>query len=156
VMIGRGTAAAPQYPANAPLSANPFSVSATYKAGVLAAMAAYERNAAETTIWSVAGSAMATKSIKLVASYQKQDQGHTMASNALTKAWVMGANFDVSSGTFLLGYGQKSPEGQATTKQLGLGYEHNLSKRTYLYVDASNKKAAKSVNFFGVGIQHKF
>ena len=156
VFIGRGTADAPQYPANSPLSANPFSVSATYRAGILAAMAAYERNAAETTIWSVAGSAMAGKALKLVASYQEQDQSHTVASNAHTKAWVAGANYDVGTGVVLLGYGQKSPEGQVKTRQVALGYEHNLSRLTYLYVDASNRKAARSVNFFDVGIQHKF
>lgn len=154
--IGRGTAAAPQYPANSMLDTNPYSVSATYKAGPYAAMLATERNAAETRLWSAAASAMASPALKLVASYQRQDQGHTVARNAVTKAWVTGANYSVGASTFLFGYGHKRPEGAVKTKQLGLGWEYNLSPRTYLYLDASNRKAATSVNFYGTGIFHRF
>ena len=155
-LIGRGTAAAPQYPANSPLRSNPYSVSATYKAGPYAAMLATERNAAETKIWSVAGSVMASTALKLVASYQRQDQGATLARNPVTKAWVAGANYVMGAETFLLGYGRKQPDGAVQTKQLGLGWEHSLSTRTYLYVDAGNRKAATSVNFYGGGIFHRF
>ncbi|MES2262884.1 MAG: porin [Pseudomonadota bacterium] len=154
--IGRGSAAAPQYPANSTLASNPYSVSATYKAGPYAAMLATERNAAETKLWSVAASAMAAPALKLVASYQRQDQGHTVARNPVTKAWVVGANYLMGQETFLAGYGRKQPDGAVQTKQLGLGWEHNLSARTYLYLDASNRKAATSVNFYGAGIFHRF
>ncbi len=156
VIIGRGTAAQPQYPANATLESNPYSVSGTYMGGIFGAMLAFERNAAETTLWSVAGSVMARPNVKLVASYQKQDQDHTLASNAVTTAWVTGVNWDVGPGTILAGYGQKSPDGVAKTKQTSLGYEYNLSTRTYLYVDATRRASATSVNFYGVGIFHKF
>jgi len=156
VLIGRGTQAAPQYAANAALTSNPYSVSATYRAGIFAAMLAAERNAAETKLWSVAGSVQARPDLKLVASYQSQDQEHTVAVNPVTKAWVVGANLDIGPGTLLAGYGRKTPDGAVPTKQLGLGYEYGLSKRTFLYVDASNRKAVTSVNFYGVGIHHNF
>ncbi|MRV76654.1 porin [Duganella sp. FT92W] len=155
-LIGRGTAAAPQYPANSPLKSNPYSVSATYKTGPYAAMLAAERNAAETKIWSVAGSAMASPALKLTASYQRQDQGATLARNPVTNAWVTGANYTMGAETFLFGYGQKQPDGVVKTKQVGLGWEHSLSARTYLYADAGNRKAATSVNFYGGGIFHRF
>ncbi|RFP13273.1 porin [Duganella sp. BJB488] len=155
-LIGRGTAAAPQYAANAALTSNPYSVSATYRAGILGAMLATERNAAETRLWSVAGSVQARPDLKLVASYQSQDQEHTVAVNPVTKAWVVGANLDIGPGTLLAGYGRKTPDGAVPTKQIGLGYEYYLSKRTFLYTDVSNRKAATSVNFYGVGIHHKF
>jgi predicted porin len=155
-LIGRGTAAAPQYPANSPLKSNPYSVSATYKTGPYAAMLATERNAAETKLWSVAGSAMATPALKLTASYQRQDQSATLARNPITKAWVTGANYTTGAETFLFGYGQKQPDGVVKTKQVGLGWEHSLSARTYLYLDAGNRKAASSVNFYGTGIFHRF
>ncbi len=155
-LIGRGTAAAPQYAANAALTSNPYSVSATYRAGIFGAMLAAERNAAETKLWSVAGSVQARADLKLVASYQSQDQKHTVAVSPVTKAWVIGANLDVGPGILLAGYGRKTPDGAVPTRQLGLGYEYYLSKRTFLYVDASNRKAATSVNFYGVGIHHKF
>ncbi|MYN15139.1 porin [Rugamonas sp. FT107W] len=155
-LIGRGTQAAPQYAANAALNSNPYSVSATYRAGIFAAMLAAERNAAETKLWSVAGSVQARPDLKLVASYQSQDQEHTVAVNPVTKAWVVGANLDIGPGTLLAGYGRKTPDGAVPTKQIGLGYEYGLSKRTFLYVDASNRKAVTSVNFYGVGIHHNF
>ncbi|MBP1202377.1 putative porin [Duganella sp. 1411] len=156
VIVGRGTTAKPQYPANATLESNPYSVSGTYRGGIFGAMLAYERNAAETTLWSVAGSVQANPDVKLVASYQKQDQSHTMATNYDTKAWVTGLNWNVGLGTILAGYGQKSPDGLAKTKQTSVGYEYNLSTRTYLYADLSRRAAATSVNFYGVGIFHKF
>jgi predicted porin len=138
------------------LRSYPYSVSATYKAGPYAAMLATERNAAETKIWSVAGSAMASAALKLVASYQRQDQSPTVARNPVTKAWVVGANYGMGAEMFLLGYGRKQPDGALKTKQVGLGWEHSLSPRTYLYVDAGNRKAATSVNFFGTGMFHRF
>lgn len=44
-IIGRGTAAAPQFPANSMAPVNPYSVSATATQGPFSAYAAYERNA---------------------------------------------------------------------------------------------------------------
>jgi predicted porin len=159
VVVGRGTTAAPQYVANAEASTNPFSVSATYKNGPAAAMLAYERNAVESKIWSIAGSVLATPELKLLASYSRQDQEHTRLFNTKTKAWVLGANYTMGPGKFLAGYGQKSPDGLTKTKQFSLGYEYSLSKRTYVYVDASRKKGVTNpatINFYDVGVNHSF
>ncbi|MBB3121895.1 porin [Pseudoduganella violacea] len=155
-IIGRGTALAPQYPANAVPSANPYSVSATYTAPSFSLMAGGERNAVETKLWSVAAWVKPIADLKLMASYQHQDEGHTKAVNDTTKAWVVGANYTVGMGKILAGYGRKEPDGLPKTKQFSLGYEHNLSARTYLYIDASNKKAATKVNTFSLGVHHNF
>jgi predicted porin len=155
-IIGRGTALLPQYRANSPASANPFSISATYKNGPLGAMVGVERNGIESDLWSVAGSVKPAKSLKLMAIYAHQDRGHTMAANESTKAWVLGANYTLASGTVLLGYGRKEPEGVTSTRQLSIGYEHALSKRTYVYADASRKENALSVNHVDVGIRAAF
>ena len=40
--------------------------------------------------------------------------------------------------------------------QASIGYVYNLSPRTYLYVDASNKKATTTANFYSLGIHHNF
>jgi predicted porin len=163
--VGRGTAAAPQYPANAEGSSNPFSVSGTYKNGPIGAMVAYERNAIETKLWSIAGSLLPMPELKLMASYTQQDRDHTAAINPKTKAWVLGANYTMGPGKILAGYGQKSPDGVAKTKQFSLGYEYSLSKRTYLYVDASRKDAntvlatpnvTTKINHYDVGVNHAF
>ncbi len=155
-IIGRGTALLPQYRANSEASANPFSISATYKRGNVGAMLAVERNGIESELWSVAASIKPVKELKLMAIYGHQDRGHTMAINESTKAWVLGANYTLASGTLLLGYGRKSPEGVTRTEQLSIGYEYPLSKRTYLYADASRKENAITVNHFDIGIRASF
>ena len=159
-LVGRGTTAVPQYGANFEASANPYSIAATYKNGPIAAMLANERNAVESRLWSVAASIFATPELKLMASYQRQNQEHTRLINPLTKAWILGANYTMGPGKFLAGYGQKSPDGIAKTKQLSLGYEYSLSKRTYLYADASKKKGGvqvpNTINTYALGVNHAF
>jgi predicted porin len=72
-------------------------------------------------------------------------------------------------GKLLAGYGQKHPDGATKTKQMSLGYEYSLSKRTYLYLDASRKKdssnqnvfphptvAGATFNHYDVGVNHSF
>lgn len=164
-----GRAIGTQYPVGAEASANPFSISATYNNGPAALMLGYERNAVETKVMSVAGSFMATPELKLMALYTRQDQDNTSAALALpgakTNAWVLGANYTMGPGKFLVGYGQKDPDNWVKTKQLSLGYEYSLSKRTYLYIDASRKKGPqnvntlrneRSVNYYDLGVNHSF
>jgi len=159
-IIGRGNAGAPQYPAGAEASANPFSVSATYHNGPAALMAAYERNAIESTVWSVGASVEATPELRLMGTFTRLDEAHSRPSNADTSSWVLGANYTRGSGTFLAGYGQKDVDGLDKVKQLSLGYEYSLSKRTYLYIDVSRKKGLpgnrSTVNQYDIGINHSF
>ncbi|HEX9171636.1 MAG TPA: porin [Telluria sp.] len=164
-LVGRGSVSAPQFPANWEAPVNPFSVSTTYKNGPVAAMLAYERNAVETKLISAAASMFATPELKLMGSYTRQDRNTTVLANPKTKAWVLGANYTMGPGKLMAGYGQKSPDGVAKTKQFSLGYEYSLSKRTYLYVDASRKQAnvnlatpgvTTKVNHYDVGISHAF
>ncbi|MEN3274248.1 MAG: hypothetical protein V7631_38 [Massilia sp.] len=154
--IGRGTEAAPQYPVGAQATANPFSVTGTYNNGPAALMVGYERNAVETKVMAVGASFMVTPDLKLMGTATRQDQENIAAVNPKTKAWVLGANYALGPGKILAGYGQKDPDGQVKTKQMSLGYEYSLSKRTYLYVDASRKKAQNSVNYYDLGVNHSF
>jgi predicted porin len=159
-LVGRGTAVLPQYPANAETSVTPYSISATYKNGPVAAMLANERNAVETRLWSIATSIFATPELKLMASYQRQNQDHTKLTNPMTKAWVLGANYTMGPGKVLVGYGQKNPDGVTKTKQTSIGYEYSLSKRTYVYADASHKKGGtqvpQTINTYSLGVNHAF
>jgi predicted porin len=157
--------ALPGYPGGAEGSVNPFSATGTYKNGPVGAMLAYERNAVETRLWSIAGSVMATPELKLMASYTRQDRSHTALTNPKTKAWVLGANYTMGPGKILAGYGQKSPDGVVKSKQMSIGYEYSLSKRTYLYADASRKDAntvaatpgvATRINHYDIGVNHAF
>lgn len=155
-VVGRGTLAAPQYGANAQASANPFSISGTYKAGKIGAMVGYERNGIESSVFSIAGSYTPMTPLKLMASYSDQDRGHTMATNESVTSWLVGANYATFGGTVLFGYGHKKPDGVVKTKQLSIGYEYPLSKRTFIYTDASQRKAATTLRYFDLGIRHTF
>ncbi|MDN2673020.1 porin [Janthinobacterium sp. SUN026] len=151
-------------PANVVPESNPYSVSATYNNAQFAAMAAYERNGLQAKLWSVGASFNPIAELKLMATYQHQDDGNFKIVNTDTKSWVLGANYDVGPGKIRAGYGQKTPDGVAKTKQASLGYDYNLSKRTYLYADISNKKSASltnynnttSVSYIGLGLHHNF
>lgn len=156
VIIGRGTALAPQFPANSPAAEAPYSVTGTILNGPLGLMAAYERNGVETDIWSVGASYKPINALKLMATYQRQDQDYTVPFNATTRAWVIGANYNVGPGKVLAGFGRKSPDGVTATRQYSLGYEYNLSVRTYLYSDVSTRHADTHVNYYSLGIHHNF
>ncbi|MEJ7808079.1 MAG: porin, partial [Telluria sp.] len=122
----------------------------------IGAMAAMERNGVESTLWSVAASYKPMPALKLMAIYSHQDRGHTMLANESTKAWVAGANYTIMNGTLLLGYGRKAPDAVTATRQLSIGYEYPLSKRTYVYADASRKENAITVNHLDLGIRASF
>ena len=158
-----GAAPASVYALGAEASTNPFSISATYKNGPAALMVATERNAVETRLWSIAGAIYPVPELKVMASYQRQNQDHTKAIDPMTKAWVLGANYTMGPGKLLAGYGQKSPDGFTKTKQVSLGYEYSLSKRTYVYADASRRngpvapsKISTTLNIYSLGVNHAF
>ena len=157
---GRNAAGTPaQYPSGSEGSTTPYSISATYKNGPVALMLANERNAVETRLWSIAGALYPVPELKLMASYQRQNQDHTKLVNPMTKAWILGANYTMGPGKVLAGYGQKTPDGIAKTKQVSLGYEYSLSKRTYVYADASRRTGGVQVtnaNIYSLGVNHAF
>ncbi|MGZ3183216.1 MAG: porin [Telluria sp.] len=159
-VVGTGTTTSPQFPANAEAAVTPYSLSTTYKNGPAALMFATERNAVATRLMSIAGYVMATPDLKLMASYQRQNQDTTKLTNPYTKAWVIGANYTMGAGKFLAGMGQKRPDGLPTVKEYSVGYEYSLSKRTYLYADGSRKNGLttvpSSVTTYQMGINHAF
>lgn len=167
-IIGRGTAAAPQYPVGARAEAYPYSVSATYMApGSTPKWAVYlgsERNSTEVKWHSLGAYVRPMPALKLMASYGRQDLGHILAANDSVSTWMLGANYTYGPGKFLVGYGQKDPDGQLKTKQFSVGYEYNLSPRTYLYLDLSQKKlpltptatSDTNQNHYALGIHHNF
>ena len=167
--IGNGAS----YATGAQASANPFSIAGTYNNGPAAAMLAYERNAVESKVWSVAGSFSVSPEMKLMATYTHHDQEHTNTFRPTVKGAEIGMTYGMGPGKMLVGFGLKKQEETTRlhdliTRQYSLGYEYSLSKRTYLYVDASRKTniftydtlgfvAGSSVkNFYDVGLNHSF
>ncbi len=155
-IAGRGTTAAPQYPANANPSVSPYSVSAVYRQGDATALVAYERNGIESSLWTIGAAGKVAGDVRLMASMARQDRSHTAAVNAGTRSWVLGVTAPVGNGTVLFGVGSKKPDGAVQTKQASLGYEYALSKLTFLYADASRKAAATTVHYVDLGIRKSF
>jgi predicted porin len=161
-----GVAPATVYPINAEASVNPFSVTGTYNNGPFGAVLGYERNAVEHKVYSIGGSFAATTDLRVMAVYTHLDQAHTRADVPRVKAWILGANYALGPGKINAGYGQKHPENAATTKQLSLGYDYSLSKRTFVFLDASRKKdittangsfaIPSTVNTYDIGLNHSF
>lgn len=146
-------------PALANAVAVPYSATVTYNMGIVGAMAAVERNAIQDKVWSLAASVTPITDLKLMASYQKKNlaAANVAAATSDAKAWILGANYVMGAGKFLAGYGQQTPDVGAKTKQASLGYEYSLSKRTFVYAEASNKKTSPvTTNYYGVGVHHNF
>lgn len=168
-IVGRGTTVAPQYPAGSRAQAYPYSVSATYSApGTMPQYAVYagsERNSTEVKWHSVGAYYRPIPALKLMGSYGRQDMSHIRAINDTMKSWVLGANYNVGVGLVRFGYGQRDTDGEVKTKEISVGYEHNISPRTYLYLDLSQKKVPTSTapassdmnqNHYALGIHHNF
>jgi len=169
-VTGVGTGAT--YAPGAQASANPFSIAGTYNNGPAAAMLAYERNAVESKVWSLAGSFSVTPELKLMGTYSRQNLEHTNSQRPTIKGAELGATYAVGPGKMLVGFGLKKQDENVRlhdliTRQYSLGYEYSLSKRTYLYVDASRKTnivsqvtgaaaPSSTVNHYDVGMNHSF
>jgi predicted porin len=168
-----GVGAGASYPVGAQASANPFSIAGTYNNGPAAAMLAYERNAVESKVWSLAGSFSLTPELKLMGTYSRQNQEHTNTFQPTIKGAELGLTYAMGPGKMLAGFGLKKQDDTTRlhdliTRQYSLGYEYSLSKRTYLYVDASRKtnvfkfaadgtvNGASNRNIYDIGLNHSF
>jgi predicted porin len=173
-LAGIGGGAASYTGTNPMASANPFSIAGTYNNGPAAAMLAYERNAVESKVWSAAASYSLTPELKLMGTYSRQNQEHTNTFRPTIKGGELGLTYAMGPGKMLVGFGLKKQDDTTRlhdliTRQYSLGYEYSLSKRTYLYVDASRKvnvfsvnkttglvDGSPTVNFYDIGLNHSF
>lgn len=153
---------------------HPISVSASYNNGPFSGAINYERNGLETKFWNLGASFKVTPEIKLMGSYatQKITRNITAPYAALpagadvkTDAYLLGGQFTVGSGVILAGYGHSDTKAVGTstkTRQFSVGYEHNLSKRTFLYADFSNGRVSPpagpsvTTHMVDVGVHHNF
>jgi predicted porin len=173
-LAGIGGGAASYTGTNPMASANPFSIAGTYNNGPAAAMLAYERNAVESKVWSAAASYSLTPELKLMGTYSHQNQEHTNTFRPTIKGGELGLTYAMGPGKMLVGFGLKKQDDTTRlhdliTRQYSLGYEYSLSKRTYLYVDASRKvnvfsvnkatglvDGSPTVNLYDIGLNHSF
>lgn len=149
---GRASMALLQYRATAPTPARPFSIAGPSDA----ALPGDEGRAGEPASWSLAASVKPLAALRLTLGYADQERGQALAPSQSTTAWVVGANYTVAAGTVLFGYGRKAPDGVATSRQLSIGYEYQLSKRSYFYADASDHKTTSTLRHIDIGIRASF
>lgn len=166
---------------NNPNNKNNFGVGVNYSAGPLSAAAIYSSTGANpggsytsrvltTGLAASYDFGVATLSGEYTTSKDKNNNGGT---EAKTKFYQLGATVPVSAaGKVMVAYGQRkvengfyastyNPAGKA--KQFSVGYEHNLSKRTSVYVAATNLKLNASLygsntssKNYAFGIKHNF
>ena len=150
---GRANMALLHYRANAETPVNPFAIAAPVSD---APLPGYEGRAGEPASWSLAASVKPLAALRLTLGYADQERGQTLALAQSTNAWVVGANYTVAVGTVLFGYGRKAPDGVAISRQLSIGYEYPLSKRSYFYADASDHKTTSTLRHIDIGIRAAF
>jgi predicted porin len=140
-----------------------FSAAGSYANGPVGAAVTYEKNALGDKIWALGGS-YKVGTANLMATYAKVKAGDAtivagdtgVAHSPEGKSWSVGTNVDVATGNVLAAYGQYKPDTGADSKKFSLGYEHKLSKRTFLYTDYIRVNAGTSTNTFDVGVHHNF
>ena len=139
---------------NASTSARPFSLSGNYQDS--AAMLGFERQGAAGDTWRARAWLAATSELTLSARCSDQDRAPSRIIPDATTTWVVGANYNVSGGSLLVGYGRHAPEGNAATRQFSIGYAYPLSRRIYLFGDIADKKSALRVRHLELGLHAAF
>lgn len=142
-------------------ASNGYSVLGQYDKGNVFAYVGFEK-AAETkagteqpSMWTTGGY-YKLGALRLSAQYA---QGDTNAAAGEYTGMLLGAVYTVGNGDFKAVVSKQRQETAAfekdTVKEVGVGYDHHLSKRTDLYAYAGRERVS-GVTSYQVGISHKF
>ncbi|HEU0203850.1 MAG TPA: porin, partial [Burkholderiaceae bacterium] len=155
------------YGANVTWSGGPVYVGLGYEKSVQIASgipAAGLTPTADITLWNLTGT-FKIGLAKLYATYaQSESEPGTGGASTDTKALALAASFDVGAGQIRVGGSQIKTEPPAGPEpkltKYGVGYHHNVSKRTTLYVDAARAKQSdpdlNARTGYDLGIKHNF
>jgi predicted porin len=132
----------------------PFSFAASYAGGPLWVGLGYENPANANDKSTSAGIRYTFAPVTLRAGLSNG----TDASNNKVKGYLVGATINVgAAGSILAGYSTVKTASTTQAKKLAVGYRHNLSKRTFLYVDfARDSKVVTEKTGYDFGLQHNF
>jgi predicted porin len=137
-------------------SDRPFSLAGSYAAGPLWVGVGYEDPQGQNDRLVTAGARYTFGPVTLRGGLSN---GKTnAATNNKIKNYLVGANVKVgAAGDILLGYSTQKTAATTSSKKVGLGYRHSLSKRTFLYADfARDSVPAANKTGYDFGIQHNF
>lgn len=140
-----------------------MSVLATYDNGAVSAHAGYERavqtvaTTVEPKLW-VVGGGYKFGAAKVTAAYSKGDT--EVAATGRFKSYLVGLVYTIGQGDAKAVYGKQQQSNDKvsdldTVKEIGVGYDYHLSKRTDLYAYAGRERV-KSLTSYQMGISHKF
>lgn len=140
-----------------------FGMLATYDNGPISAHGGYERavqavaTPVEATLWAVGGG-YKFGAAKVTAAYSKGDTD--VAATGQFKSYLVGLAYTIGQGDAKAVYGNQKQSNNkvsdlGTVKEIGVGYDYHLSKRTDLYAYAGRERV-KSLTSYQMGISHKF
>lgn len=138
----------------------PYSVALTYAGGPFWGGLAFENAGGQyDRVLNVA--AKYTFGGKFTLSAGLSDGRINVATNNKLRSYIVGGNFNVGSGDIKVGYAAAKVAGVSTNSRFGVGYHHNLSKRTKLYVDLARESkpilgTTGDKSGYDLGIQHQF
>lgn len=139
------------------LSKAAYSLDGMYKNGPLALMLAYERNPLSDKV-TQAGASYKVGAANLMGTFT-EIKFDSLAGAPKTRIFTLGADIDAGPGKVKAGYGKLNPDGSNNSiRKFSAGYWYNLSKRTYLYVDAANERLdnTSSIRSYDFGVRHAF
>jgi predicted porin len=139
----------------------PYSLSAVYAAGPLWLGIGHENQGTEADLTTIGAKyKFGAFGVSGGYSFGSGDSGEDI------KSWMLAGTWDVGSGQVRVGYAESDSDfGDVRLKKAGLGYHHNLSKRTEVYADIAqgNSTLARNTNGdededigYGVGLRHRF
>lgn len=127
-------------------------LSLNYGKGPLAAMLAYQKNAAADTIYFAAAS-YSLGSATVMGSYAQGKVQNAAGERLRERNWILAATYALGPDTLRTGYGRTRESGN---HKFSVGYVHPLSKRTNLYADIYREKTLDDKNGFALGMNHTF
>jgi len=134
----------------------PYSVAAAYAGGPLWVGAAFENASGKHDRVLNLGARYNFGPAALSAGFT--DGRINTATNNGLRAWLLGVVVPVGVGDIKAGYATSKVAGVARNERVGLGYHHNLSKRTKLFADVAHEGKGLTDNRTGydLGVQHLY
>ena len=144
-----------------------YALGATYTNGPVYLVANYNKavNSSDSFNWNLGGS-YAFGPAKLSAGYEETK--YKVGFDGLTgadvkqKTWLVGLAYTVGAGVINASYNSSDFGPSITDTKFGIGYTHNLSKRTSVYANYAHEKVevtglgSDTASAYEVGITHKF
>lgn len=127
-------------------------LSLNYGKGPLAAMLAYQQNAAADKIYFLAAS-YNFGATTIMGTYAQGRVMNAFDDRLRERNWTLAGTYALGTDTLRAGYGRTQESGN---NKISFGYLHPLSKNTNLYGDVYREKTVANRTGFAAGMSHRF